>query len=359
MKHFKLLIILFVCMGNLNGFAQVEDNSEAGIACYNCCRPDALAPAGVMTDHVHEKGKFAIAYGYMHMQMQGNLNGTNIVSDEQIFANYMMAPAKMTMQMHMLMPMYGISDKFTVMAMLNYNVNNMSMNMMPMQSMPGMNSVDYSAMPTKSKSSGLGDTKLYALYNVLKNCCHRLVVGLGFSFPTGNITTKGSTLISSNDLLPYNMQLGTGTYNFLPSLVYVNQKGSISFGAALTANIKPGVNSRNYCFGNEYSFSPWAAYKLLPWASLSLRVEAYRAEALYGWDKDIHVSSANDPSANYKNYGKQDRLNSFVGINLYARTSFLKGLRLLVEYQLPIYQDLQGQQMPVKYGLSGRLQYNF
>jgi len=343
--------------------ARAQNDTVSVRSCFNCCRPDAYAPAGIMTDHVHENGEFGIAYSFMNVQMQGNMSGTTSVSDNDIFKNYMMSPAKMNMQMHMLMPMYGITNKLSVMAMVSYNVNSMSMHMMPMEDMmmhmPGMNMSNYNSMPTTSRSSGLGDTKIYALYNMLKNCCHRLVLGAGVSLPTGSIMAKGTTMQSTNDVLPYNMQLGTGTYNLLPGIVYVRQRGIVSFGAALNANIKPGVNARNYCWGNEYSFSPWFTYKPLSWLSFSLRAEAYSMNALYGWDDAIHVSSSNDPTANYKNYGSQQRLTSFVGMNVYAPSGIFKGMRLLIEYGMPVYQNLQGLQMPVRSGVTARLQYNF
>ncbi|HXU28690.1 MAG TPA: hypothetical protein VN698_15785, partial [Bacteroidia bacterium] len=210
MKNFNVLLLVALLQTFVVNAVERKDSTQCSS---NCCNPDAVAPAGIMTDHVHEKGKFAIAYSYMNMTMQGNQMGTKSVSDATIFNNYMMATNRMNMQMHMLMPMYGLTDRFTVMAMLSYNINNMSMHMMPMQSMnmPGMTMTDYKSMPTKMNSSGLGDTKIYALYNVLPSCNHRLVAGLGLSLPTGNIRVKGATMQSNSDVLPYCMQLGTGT----------------------------------------------------------------------------------------------------------------------------------------------------
>lgn len=370
MKNRKSIVLLFLLAACIF-YAHAQEKSADTTACCNakncfeCCRPDAFAPAGIMTDHVHPKGEFGIAYGFMFMNSQGNMSGTKLVSDDDIYnvKGYMMSPHIMNMQMHMLMPMYGITNRLTVMAMINYYVNTMSMHMMPMQnmmmSMPGMTMTDYSNMPTSSKSSGLGDTKLYLLYNLLGNCMHRLVAGAGVSLPTGNIMVKGATLQSNNDVLPYNMQLGTGTYNLLPSLIYVGQTTHLTFGAAFNCSIKPGVNSRNYSWGNEYSFSPWIAYKFHSWASISLRTEAYNMGALYGWDNQIHLSSGNDPSANYINYGTQQRFSGYAGINLYANSGVFKRMRLFIEYGMPFYQNLQGLQMPVKSSVSVRLQYNF
>jgi hypothetical protein len=358
MKNFKLLLLVVMLQSFVAYSTERGDTTKCS---FSCCRPDAVAPAGIMTDHVHEKGKFAIAYSFMDMVMQGNQIGTKPVSDATIFNTYMMATNRMNMQMHMLMPMYGITDRFTVMAMINYNVNTMSMQMMPMQNMvnmPGMTMADYSNMPTKMKSSGLGDIKIYALYNVLPSCNHRLVAGLGLSLPSGSINTKGATMQSNNDVLPYCMQLGTGTYNVLPSLVYVGQGSHLSWGLAFNANIKLGVNTHNYCWGNEYSASPWLAYQFTNWISVSARAEYYSMDKLYGWDAAINQSSGNDATANVANYGGQ-KANGYVGLNLYAPKNFLKGGRLLLEYGIPVYQNVEGMQSTVKSTITARLQFNF
>ena len=357
MKNFNVLLLVALLQTFVATAVERKDSTQCSS---NCCQPNDVAPAGIMTDHVHEKGKLAIAYSYMNMAMQGNQIGTKSVSDAAIFNSYMMATNRMNMQMHMLMPMYGVTDRFTLMAMLSYNVNTMSMHMMPMQSMnmPGMTMTDYNSMPIKMNSSGLGDTKIYALYNILPLCNHRLVAGLGFSLPTGSINTKGATMQSNNDILPYNMQLGTGTYNLLPSLVYVGQGVHLSWGVALNANIKLGTNSNNYCFGNEYSVSPWLAYQFVRWISVSARVEYYSVGKLYGYDATINQSSLNDATANTANYGGQ-KASGYVGINLYAPANVLKGSRLLLEYGTPFYQNTIGLQSTVKSSITARLQFNF
>ncbi|HTA63643.1 MAG TPA: hypothetical protein VK835_14355 [Bacteroidia bacterium] len=358
MKNYTILLLVALLQTFVANSAERKDSAQCSSS---CCRPDAFAPAGIMTDHVHNKGSFSIAYSYMDMAMQGNRIGTKTVSDATIFNSYMMATNRMNMQMHMLMPMYGITNRFTLMAMLSYNANTMSMHMMPMQNMmnmPGMTMADYSKMPTSMKSSGLGDTKIYALYNVLPSCNHRLVTGLGLSLPTGSIHAKGATMQSTTDILPYNIQLGTGTYNLLPSLVYVGQGTHLSWGADFNANIKLGTNTNNYCFGNEYSVSPWLAYQFVKYVSVSARAEYYTVGKLYGYDAAINLSSLNDATANTANYGGQ-KANGYIGVNLYSPANILKGSKLLLEYGVPFYQNTVGLQSTVKSTITARLQFNF
>jgi hypothetical protein len=262
------------------------------------------------------------------------------------------------MQMHMIMPMYGITDRLTVMAMIGYNGNSMIMRMKEDESMAGMPGMSAQSMPSSSASSGLADTKFYLMYNLIGNCMHRLVASAGLNIPTARITVRGATLQSENDILPYNMQLGSGSYEVLPGLVYVGQTDRFSFGAATNAIIRTTVNSRNYRLGNEYSLSPWIAYKFLKWTSLSLRGELYRQEKITGYDASINQSSLNDPSADINNYGRT-RANMLAGLNFYLTGKHLNDTRILLEGGIPLWQNVHGIQMNTKAIIDLRVQYSF
>lgn len=357
MKNFNILLFMTLLQTFGVYAIQKEDSTKCS---FSCCRPDAMAPAGIMIDHVHDKGKFALAYSFMDMSMQGNQIGTRAVSNATIFNTYLMATNRMDMQMHMIMPMYGITDRLTAMAMFSYNVNRMDMT-----PLPTLNPADLppcckasASTPNVCKSSGFGDTKLYLLYNLLSAGSQRLVMGAGVSLPTGSIHAKGATVQSNNDVLPYCMQLGTGSYDLLPSLAYTLQMNRFTVGAACQGNIKLGANTRAYHWGNEYSFSPWASYQFARWISTSLRAEYYSMDKLYGYDVSINQSSLNDATANVNNYGGQ-RGSGYIGINLYAPGDFLKGSRLLLECGMPFYQNTFGLQPSVKATLTARLQFNF
>ena len=56
-----------------------------------------------------------------------------------------------------------------------------------------------------------------------------ILVNLGFSLPTGSIDEKGRTPKDANvdTQLPYTMQLGSGTYDIKPSIVYFRSCGRL------------------------------------------------------------------------------------------------------------------------------------
>ena len=174
-----------------------------------------------MTDHIHNKGQLMITYTYSNAMMQGNNIGTAKASDNTVYKNYMMAPETMNMQMHMLMLMYGVSNKLTLMAMLNYNVQSMSMNMFPVSvsQMPGMDMSSNNGQ-MNGKTSGFGDTKLYAIYKLLNKNKQTILLTASISIPSGSINTTDVSSMNTSNIASYTMQLGSGSFEFLPALSY-------------------------------------------------------------------------------------------------------------------------------------------
>ena len=339
----------------------VADTSSAttcGGSC--CCESSTQAPLGIMTDHIHGKGKWMASYTYMNMMMNGSRMGTSAASDNTVYKNYMMAPETMTMQMHMVMLMYGVTDKLTLMAMGGFNTYNMSMNMSPnMMSMPGMN-MAMGNMTMKTLSSGLADTKVSALYNFSNTTTQRIIGSLGIDLPTGTIKATGTTMLGDNQRLPYNMQAGTGSFGIAPDITYIRNLAAFSFGADAGADIKLNTNSLGYKVGNAYHGSIWAGYKFLPFMTGSLRAEYTLTDKISGSDPTIAIPvfENNDPTANTANYGGQ-WLSTYAGLNFHFTQRVLNKFSFLAEYGVPVYQNLNGTQMSLRGTLLAGVQYTF
>ena len=168
-------------------------------------RPDGHAPITVMGEHMHAMGEWMLSYRFMSMDMEGLLKGSDNVSTNSMLTknggDYAMLPEKMSMNMHMLGTMYAVSDKWTLMAMLNYLDNDMDMNM----EMGAMKMV----MKSSAESSGFGDIKFSGLYDLASwDNGQRVHFNVGISVPTGSIDEKAS----DGKILGYGMQLGSGTF---------------------------------------------------------------------------------------------------------------------------------------------------
>jgi hypothetical protein len=362
MKKISLMIIIITCIAGVRSYGQMTDTIHCP---YDCCRPDGHAPLGIMTDHVHGRNQWTVSYSYMNMMMKGNRIGTRKADDSEILKDYAMAPSEMTMQMQMVMVMYGITNKITVMGMVNYVSNTMSMNMTmdamtTMQNMPGMDATSIALMneSMQSKSSGIGDASVYGLYKLMDANGQRFIVSAGVGIPTGSIKESGTTMLGVNTRLSYLMQLGTGTFNFLPGITYVGQGCRFSYGGVINGNIKTNTNSEGYSWGNEYDISSWIAYKFHHLLSTSFRLEGVSTDKISGYDANIYPLYKNDPNANTENFGGQ-RVNAYLGLNFYKDKCSFKGLRFLVEYGIPVYQNLNGAQMSLQGTLIAGCQYTF
>ncbi len=344
--HITTVILLMFMLKTVNA-QSVHDT----LVCdrHSCCCTNDPTPAGVMISHVHEKHEWMVSYRLMNMSMNGMFIGTQPASQDDVFPNYLMIPKKMQMDMHMLMLMYGITKKLTVMGMFNYNTSSMSMKMYAATS--NYTSIASFTTPYEMthtmQTSGIGDIKLYALYSLLNTQKNHILISLGASIPTGRIDFKGSphSMMYPNARYPYAMQLGSGTFDLLPCVNYLFQKEKLTASVQLSSVIRANYNTVGYHLGNEATLNAWFSYKVLPFLSSSLRIESTIADKISGNDPTLYYYM--EPSANPNNYGGQ-KVNCFIGAVFQARRVSLRTYKLGAEYGIPVYQNLNGVQMPTK-----------
>ncbi len=330
-------------------------------------RPDSHAPIGVMGDHTHAKGEWMLSYRYMHMQMEGNRVGTDEISPEEIvttvpnrFAGLPMqpptlrvVPTEMSMDMHMFGVMYAPTDWLTLMAMTM--LTRKEMNHITFQGGMGTNRLGNFTTLT----NGLGDTKISGLFRVLKKENHRLHLNAGLSIPTGSVSEEDRILTPMDAQpevrLPYPMQLGSGTFDLLPGITYAAYQGRLAWGAQVTGALRLGENDEGYSFGNALDLTSWGSYRILPWLSTSLRLAYHYLGEIDGIDDQI---VAPVQTANPDFQGGQ-RLDASLGVNLVGLGGWIKNHRLALEFDLPVYQDLNGPQLEVDYNLTVGWQFAF
>ena len=114
-------------------------------------------------------------------------------------------------------------------------------------------------------------------------------MNLGFSLPTGSIDEKGRTPKDANvdTQLPYTMQLGSGTYDIKPSIVYSGVAGDWTYGANLNMTLRTGKNDRDYRLGNVYQAGIWTRYALTDWIQPSFRIDGVVWDEISGEDDTI------------------------------------------------------------------------
>lgn len=325
-------------------------------------RADALAPAGIMNPHIHEKGKWMVDYRYMGMKMWGLQSGTKGQSDLGTLYfpytdptvsmpsgslitssplgttipiispnkyNYMSIPTDMVMEMNMVSAMTSISDKWMIMFMVPAIKNKMT-----------MVSSNFDRAPMSS--AGIGDVSFSTAYRLIKTEHQNFFTGMGLSLPTGSIDERDNMPMMGVQKVPYNMQPGSGTYSLLPQISYNGNYKRISWGAQSQATLRMGKNDNNYRFGNRYEISGWASLLVHETMSFSLRVAKQRWLNLQGSDAtlDPKMDPQNDP---YRQGGMRSDL--LIGVNFLITKGYLQGARFGFEYGKPFHQNLNGPQL--------------
>ena len=213
-------------------------------------RPDGHAPINIMGDHTHKKGEWMFSYRFMNMEMNGNLNRSEEISQASIHEKYMVAPRNMSMQMHMFGVMYAVTEKVTIMIMTNYS--GLSMNLKPR-----MGSI------FTTRSNGVEDLKFSGLFNVYDKNLQSIHLSAGFSIPSGSIDQKDDTHMMTNTPLGYPVQLGSGTWDPSLGLTYMGQLEKLSLGLQVNGLLRTGKNKNGYRMGNVLNTVVWGAIKLI------------------------------------------------------------------------------------------------
>ncbi len=236
-------------------------------------------PAGVMFDHMLGKtNDMMVGYRFMYSRESGDmLHGSNAVSDKDIVNNgcgsvrCRLAPTFMNMSMHMLDIMYAPTDWLNLMLMPQFM--DMEMNLRTLDGAPPVEPGGHIHTGTGHATGGVGDTGMYALVKLFDRPMHHVHLGLGVSAPTGDVDIKlRRTHKRDEGFIHYGMQLGSGTWDFKPSLTYTGKLDDWSWGAQVSGTKRlEDKNESGYALGDIFQSTAWGGYSLTRWLSASIR----------------------------------------------------------------------------------------
>jgi hypothetical protein len=265
------------------------------------------------------------------MEMDGLLAGSKNISANDANSTFGfplgMLPKDMKMDMHMFGTMYAISNKWTLMAMVNYLDNEMSMQ---------------SAMMGTMESKGISDIKLAGLYDLAQwDDGRRVHLKLGLNLPTGSIDEK-----HNGNILGYGMQLGSGTYDFEPAITYLAQTENYSYGAQLGGILRIGENDQDYTLGNRFEAALWGARKITDSLSASAKFDYSSQSEIDGSDSRLDTRNMMMASPGFQTGSQGRDITTFgLGLNYYFQNNGLSGHRLAAEWETPIDQKVNGVQL--------------
>lgn len=302
-------------------------------------RADAHAPIGVMADHVHKRGEWMLSYRYMNMKMEGNRQGADRLTTDEVLAIFPVAPLKMSMDMHMVGAMYAPSDQVTLMAMV------------PFVDL-SMDHVTRMGAAFTTDASGMGDLSMGALWSWLDDEGHRLHGNFSLIAPSGSIDRRGDTPVMANAPLPYPMQLGSGSWSSHLGATYFGQSESWSWGGQALWLHRLNDNDRDYRLGDQINATAWLARAFHRSISASGRLR-YRDEgSIEGADPALNPNMV--PTADPSRRGGEWLL-AAAGMNVL----FKSGHRLGLEIEVPLNQHLKGPQLETDLALQIGWQYAF
>jgi hypothetical protein len=280
--------------------------------------------------------------------MEGNLYGTDSLDIDDILEYWTVTPVNRTTQVHSLYMMYGLTETLTLEGRVRFT-QNQTENWTPTTTY-GV----YFAYETESY--GVDNVEASVLWSVFSEGPYRAHVHAGMSFPFfGGIDDYDDNPYSggSLDYSPYPMQIGTGTFDFLPGFTLQVQNSYGSFGMQGKGTIHLGRNDHDWSLGNRYMGTFWGAYRFSDYISASGRIEAATWGELDGYDSRLDALFS--PEANPSSLGGT-RVDLPLGVNLVFPEGRMAGYRLSVEGVKPLYQDLDGPQLQhswsVRFGIS-------
>lgn len=284
-----------------------------------------------MGDHLHAKGEWMVSYRTARMDMQGNRIGSTRISARDTVGTssnpgqFLIAPTRMPMQMHMLGLMHGVTDRITLLGMLRFVDSE-------------MDHLLRNGRTFTTKSAGLGDSQVAALFGIHSSKHHAVHINLGLSLPTGSIKKRDDTPAMSRALLPYPMQLGSGTYDVMPGITYRGSGQTMSWGLQALATLRTSDNDSGYRLGDQRIINGWLVRDFNSRLSLSVGIKYQHWDNIKGQNPALNPALVQTANPQLQ---AGDRLNASVGANYL----FSSGHRLAIEYSRPVSQNLNGPQL--------------
>lgn len=311
--------------------------------------PNSHAPIGIMGDHGHESGEVMFSYRFMAMDMLGLQSGMEWLETADVLKDFMMAPTNMDMKMRMFGAMFAPHDRITLMTMGSYQQRSMEM-MGAHKHATGHH--DHPVGTHVMSSDGISDIKLDALLSLWSGEHLTILGNVGVSFPTGSIAQEAD----DGSILPYPMQLGSGSYEARPGIAFFGAHGNWSFGSQLRGTFPLHTNVSEYRHGNVVNATAWGTRGISNWISFSGRLLFSHKGNITGSHPDLNPNMSPSHRSDFRG---ANRLDVAFSSDLIMPTGALAGHRLAVEFIVPLYQHLTGTQLKQTWRIILGWQYAF
>jgi hypothetical protein len=346
-------------MGSSSGSSQSHSHASSH-------QHHKIPPAGIMFGHMLDKaGDFMAGYRFMLSRSDGHMmHGAHRITDQTVVDQgcsdtvpCRFTPTYMNMHMHMLDLMYAPTKWLNVMLMPTFM--DMDMNLRRLNGAPPVVPGVHEHTGISGHETGaVGDTYFSSLIKLLDIPGHRMHVNLGFSAPTGKVDIELRRMAKiDGGLIHFGMQLGSGTWDFLPSLTYAGEKSRWSWGTQLSGTKRmEEKNKSGYRLGDIFQATTWGGFDLTQWLTASVR-------GAYTWQGAVHrdfdsFNARIGPMDFPANYGGQF-WDIGLGLNAIIPKGRFAGNRFGFEWIQPVHNDFNGFQLDRQWALSATWSYRF
>ncbi len=312
------------------------------------------APAGVMYAHsLPSAGQFMLGYRTMYMRREGDFKAGSkrpsdgvIVDDACGDESCSAAADRMVHQMHMLDLMYAPTSWLSLMLMPSYIDNDMQLRDLE-GSVP-----DVHSNHDRHATGGIADTRFGAIFGLFQranhdanhNSSHHANLALLVSAPTGDTSVRFRRDHGvERGFVHYDMQLGSGTWDFLPSLTYLGERGRFRFGAQASGIVRmESEGPTGYALGDELQLTSWAGIDVTHWLATTLR-GLYTQQGRISGRYD-QLSTLRTP-ADYPNNAGGRFFDLGIGLAVTVPRGSFEGMQLSLEWIQPLAEDWNGYQL--------------
>lgn len=323
-------------------------------------------PAGLMFSHMLDRtGQFMVGYRFMYSHNGGNIrHGAHAVSDQSIIDQgcsdtrpCRFVPTYMNMRMHMLDIMYAPTRWLNLMVMPRFM--DMDMNLRKLDGAPPTPPDEHEHTGIAGHATGvIGDTIIAPLIKLYEKPGHRVHVGLGVSAPSGKSDLQLRRIFQiDGGAIHFGMQLGSGTWDFVPSLTYIGEYDRWSWGAQVNGVKRmEKQNDSGYRLGDLFQATTWTGFDLTRWLTASVRGLYTLQDHIHG---DFNSFNARIGPMDFPANSGGQFWNIGVGVNVRVPGGRFAGNHLGFEWLQPVHTDVNGYQLNRKGALAATWNYYF
>jgi len=303
-------------------------------------RPSPPAPIGLRHGEALDGKQLRLAYSFERLWHQDILVGSKDRTSNQArngFWKYDKVPRRLDITIHSFDLAYAPHPRVTLVVEV------------PLVQRK-LRRIDRLDVRSQDETTGVGDVAFSVVVPFIKKGGESSQVHAGFTAPTGSIRRS-----ANNSRLPYDSQIGIGSWALEWGLTYRGEWKRLAWGGQFNGLHPVRRNSLNYRAGSRFDASIWSGFRIFRGVSTSVRLSTIKQNNFRGRDRSLDIE-AEGPSANHKKRGGF-RLDFSPGLTIDLPE--LGNQRLSVEFSLPIYQDLDGPQVAREYSMKAGWQWDF